>query len=247
MKKVIIVLVVCFVIYQMLLSDCEERDRKQRIAQSEEMLRIEKEKSTVNTPTTKPGKKTPEVPRYEIIKRTKTDDYVKKVEYSVRIFEELTKEHLELIAKDIKKKSPIGYEYIFVSYYMPSHEVGFGSWAMTRIAPNTFETQINGVSRSKIPKTELEKDNTTQIGRWTGNLIGHGVELIIYKKGNKLFLKRTFSDGSGGEDELIVKKINGTSRYYYKDKDRRYEYYVIKNGALLVYDDLGNLGEKYNP
>jgi Uncharacterized conserved protein len=182
-----------------------------------------------------------QIPRYSIIKTNESRDLVDKIEYIVRIYTELDKGDLELIAGEIKQKER-KYKLIFISYYLPDQQVGYGSWALTRISNGQYSTQINGVPKSNIPDTGVDGEI---VGIWIDQIIG--ARYTIYKKGKKHFFKNSYSDGSGDEDELIIKKVGGVSRYYYKDEDRRYEYYVINGGYLYIYDDLNNVGGKYSP
>ena len=108
-----------------------------------------------------------------------------------------------------------------------------------------METTINGAPKKDIPQVELKDKTVNVIGKWYNRLVGG--EYIIYEKKSKIFFKTSFSDGSGSEEELITKKVRGTIRYYNKESDRQNEYYVISNGILSIYDDLDNLGARYNP
>ena len=185
----------------------------------------------------------PAIPFYEIIKTQKSNDFVEKVEYSLSIAEELNKNDLELIANDLIKKQHPSCDYIFISYYLPSQSIGTGNWALTRITNNQMETTINGTPKKDIPQVELTDKTVNIIGKWYNRLVGG--EYIIYEKNAKIFFKTSFSDGSGSEEELITKKVRGTIRYYNKESDRQNEYYVISNGTLSIYDDLDNLGARY--
>lgn len=185
----------------------------------------------------------PIIPQYSIINVQESNDFVEKVEYSVSIVEELNEKDLELIANDLIRKENPRCDLIFISYYLPSQSIGTGNWALIRIANNQMETTINGTPKDNIPKAELSEKTSNVIGKWYDRLVG--AEYIIYEKNKKIFFKTTFSDGSGSEDELITKKVNGTTRYYNKAADSHNEYYVIRNGTLSIYDDLDNLGARY--
>ncbi len=94
------------------------------------------------------------------------------------------------------------------------------------------------------PKTKTPQANTKgmkNMGSWIET--SNGLIVVLYLKGNTYYLHTMFPDGSDLLEKLNVRKRNGKNIYNVVGDD--YEYMVIENSGLYIYDNDGNLGLVY--
>lgn len=210
---------------------------------------------------TKIGKYTkealPENFYYKIIK-DESDALLEKNQLTVEISEKLTEGQIATIAEELYN-SKDNRRRFYIWYKLKDVENGF-VWATSHFDPE-LEISINGSTiEEDIKKDKLlgkiddeisinsstneedklsKKSNSEIIGKWDENKFSF-TNLIIYKKGNKTFLKTIFKNGSVLDDELIENKTSGGIRYDYKDAESNNNEYFILNseGMLDIYDPI---------
>lgn len=85
-----------------------------------------------NTPSTTEASVSPY--SYTVINDNEVQGMKKSLD--IRLEKEITKEELAGLANEIKSKVNEQYQNIFISYYLPSMEVGEGAWATTHFTPD---------------------------------------------------------------------------------------------------------------
>lgn len=105
---------------------------------------------------------------YSIIKKargqTRIDNH--KIEYSLRINTELSKDTLDLIADEIKSITSTDIPDVFISFYLPNMIVGAGSYALSKRTEYDNKTTINMIQSKNLPKTTPINDGRKIIGKW---------------------------------------------------------------------------------
>lgn len=228
MNKNIIIKISCFGIFFCLcfvLLSCTVDNKK-----SETVAPLKKEELIVK------------IPAYEIISKTESHDYLDKISYDVKISHKLTEKELDLIADQIKAQTSDKYKSIFISYYLPSMEIGIGSWALSTRGLAGNKTTINIEEPSKEAEAVSEekeiKEDRDIIGRWTDSF---GSIYTLYKKHGSYYLDNVYTRGKPKTDKISVKRRNGVRTYNVTGDSS--EFFVIQNnGDLYYYDSHGDLG-----
>lgn len=180
---------------------------------------------------------------YSIIKKaqgqTRIDNH--KIEYSLRINTELSKDTLDLIADEIKSITPTDIPDVFISFYLPDMIVGAGSYALSKRTEYDNKTTINMIQSENLPKTTPIDDGRKIIGKWR---MSYGIT-CIYQKDNHHYMEDKYSDGSGGTERLRIVTRHGRKGYIYAEEGT--ELYVINNdGNLYLYDEYGDFGGSFS-
>ncbi len=164
-----------------------------------------------------------------------------KCNVEVELIKKITKEDLTKIAYQIRSTRK-SYDKLWIFYNLRGTKSGYGSWATTHFTPN-LKVEILGTSASTDKKLKSFKTDVPVIGKWIDARPYQNCLWVIYHKGKKIFLKRTFSDGSSGEEEYIKEKYKGKTRYEPKKNPENVYYLIETNGNLSMYGNDGKFGE----
>lgn len=78
------------------------------------------------------------------------------------------------------------------------------------------------------------------IGKWTDDSQYGVATIIIYRKGNTIYLENRYGNAISGTKEMTAKEVEGQLRYIEKEGGDLEKYYVINShNNLEVYDDQG--------
>jgi hypothetical protein len=166
---------------------------------------------------------------------------INKCNINVELSEKISKEELTSIAKKLRK-TRMSYDKLWIFYNLPGMTVGTGAWATTHFTPN-LEVEILGTTSETEKKMNSVKVDGKMIGKWQDARPYSECLWILYEKNKKIFLKRTFSDGSSGEDEYIKKQFKGKVRYELKQNPEKVYYLLEDNGNLSMWGQNGKFGD----
>lgn len=184
-------------------------------------------------------------------------DYPTWITYEVSIFEKCNPSQLSLIAANLRKNTDIKHSNLEIKYYLSESDVVYATsfWdnetAETKLRPEEEDRQENSPADSVATTTKIEPEQApTEASRSPsidGEILGRfrdqwGI-YTIYKTNGKYYIDNKFVDGSGSQDALETKTRN--NQLTFNVVGDPYEFYVMKNGKLYVYDDAGNLGGVY--
>lgn len=158
----------------------------------------------------------------------------------IRLNEEISEDELASLALEIRDSAKKRYEKTFIGYYLPDMKVNAGYWATTHFNPE-LEVRILGATKEEIGRF-LDDASTPMgdnvIGCWIDKTAFPGVITFLREDG-KVFMAKTFQDGSTGKYELTVRTVGGEMRYC-KKAGKTSDYMVIaKDGDLAHGDDEG--------
>lgn len=211
--------------------ELREIDRKIAAAKKE-TAQIEK---SLGTQDTKPVQ-TSALPSYSIISdeiSQPLQTQPKKRSVDVRLTERIAKDELERLGQAIRLQSPHR-DRLFITYYLPGQTVGSGAWGSTHFTPK-LDTKIHGMTLGEAndPFPALPKD-AALMAKFAGNEF-LGEKAIIFQAADGTTQKTVkYKDGSGATNQLFP-AANGRL----EARNGHGEYYVIKAGAVSVYDSSG--------
>jgi len=163
-----------------------------------------------------------------------------KCNIEVQLTSKIDKEVLICIANKIRQTRE-SYDHLWIFYNIKGQKSNI-AWATTHFNPN-LEVEIIGSTSEEDKKMNNISVDGDIIGEWNDTRAYAEHVAILYKKNNKIFMKRIFSDGSNGEDEFIIKTVKGKIRYEPKQNTHN-EYFIIENnGNLGMYDNEGKFAE----
>lgn len=173
---------------------------------------------------------------WEVVKVFRHDNV--KASLDVRLSQRVERAKLIEIANELHQYPENKQPRLFILYYLPGMVIDTGAWASTHFTPN-LEVRIIGTSKEDYAELErvAQEDSTGEdtIGRWMDKTAFEGV-LTLYRKNGKVFKTKVFADGSKGEYEMVVRKVNGQFRYSEKD-DKLGDYLVILPDGNLGHGD----------
>lgn len=175
---------------------------------------------------------------YSVIEKTSLSGV--KLSIDIRLSKKVDNDFLKEFALFLKNSDKGKYKNIFMCYYLPDMKVGSGAWATTHFNPD-LKVEILGMTLEQEKKLKSEKAEPDQkiIGKWKDESPFVGAIWKMFEKNKKTFLLVNYNDGSKSENELILKKEKGITKYYEKD-DRAGTYFIItKSGDLSIYDNEG--------
>ena len=157
----------------------------------------------------------------------------KKRSVDIRLTERIAKGELERLGQAIRLQSPHR-DRLFITYYLPGQTVGSGAWGSTHFTPK-LEAKIHGMTleQANDPFPALPK-GAALMAKFAGNEF-MGEKTIIFKATDGTTQKvAKYKDGSGTTNQLFP-AANGRL----EARNGHGEYYVIKAGAVSVYDSSG--------
>jgi len=157
----------------------------------------------------------------------------KKRSVDVRLTKRIAKDELESLGQAIRLLSPHR-DRLFITYYLPGQTVGSGAWGSTHFTPK-LDMKIHGMTleQANDPFPALPK-GATLMAKFAGNEF-MGEKAIIFKATDGTTQKTVkYKDGSGATNQLFP-AANGRL----EARNGHGEYYVIKAGAVSVYDSSG--------
>lgn len=166
---------------------------------------------------------------------------INKCNIEIELKHKISKEELTALANKLReiRKS---YDNLWIFYNLPGKQAGSAAWATTHFTPN-LKVEILGASDQEEKVMNEASVDGTIIGKWQDTRPLAECTMIIYKKGNKIFMKSTYGDGSSSDDEFIKKNYKGKIRYEQK-VNKHSEYFLIEgNGNLGMYGNDGKFGE----
>jgi len=135
---------------------------------------------------------------------------------------------------------------LWICYYLPDMEIDSGGWATTHFNP-TLEVKILGLSKKeakKLSHPETVGNGEKIIGSWLDKS-ARGLEgrITIYKKEDRLFMRKVYKDASEDNDECIRYKVGKQARIK-KKNDKLGDYFVIDAKGYLWNGDAEGLWGK---
>ena len=159
----------------------------------------------------------------------------------VRLNEKVSEATLRTIALKLKAQDSRYYKRTFICYYLPGMEVDTGAWATTHFNPN-LKVRILGLTVEQENALRQLPDDASRevIGIWLDESPFIGSRITIFRQNDKLFMEKTYKDGSGSKKE-IVEKLSGKNRTFRKKEGSSVgEFYLIDNhGKLQMWDQEG--------
>jgi hypothetical protein len=175
---------------------------------------------------------------YTIISDTNYHQIKRTVE--IRLSERISEKVLTELAQKLKALDPKTYERTFMTYYLPDMKVGHGAWATTHYDPK-LKVQILGTTKEeneKLTATAQKKNKDRElIGSWYIEAPYTSRTLTLFRKDSKVFLERTFTDGSGSVKEMTETKTPNGMKYKEVGTDSDSDYYLINSKGLLELHD----------
>jgi hypothetical protein len=159
----------------------------------------------------------------------------------VRLSRKVEEDVLRSIAINLKKDDPKRYERTFIVYYLPDMKVGAGGWATTHFNPE-LEVKILGLTakQEEALATKAEDPAREVIGSWLDQSPMVGGKISIYRKDDKLYMERTFKDGSSSNKEMVEKASSSGRRFEEKSGSSFGEHYIVdRQGNLQIRDQEG--------
>lgn len=156
----------------------------------------------------------------------------------IRINKRVSKNVLKTIALKLKAQDNKKYKRTFIGYYLPNMKINAGYWASTHFNPN-LEIKIYGMSKKefeKITKTKTVNKKEKIIGSWIDTESAFKGRITIYKKDNKLYMRKIYKDGSIANHECKKYKVGSQSRIK-KKSDKLGDYFVIDKKGYLWHGD----------
>ena len=115
------------------------------------------------------------------------------------------------------------------------------AWATTHFNPN-LEVIIQGLTvEQENALRQLPDDSSREvIGVWLDKTPFIGSRVTIYRQNGKLFLERTYYDGSSGKKEMAEKPSSKGRTFRTREGSSVGEFYLIDSqGSLQLWDDEG--------
>ncbi len=159
----------------------------------------------------------------------------------VRINKKVSKDTLRAIALKLKAQDSRSHERTFICYVLPGMEVGSGAWATTHFNPN-LEVRILGLTAEQEEALKRQPDDRSEqvIGSWLDETPFIGGRITIFRQKAKLFMERTFKDGSSIKKKIVTKASTSGKKFEDKEENGFGEYYWIdERGNLQFWDQDG--------
>lgn len=159
----------------------------------------------------------------------------------VRLSRKVAEDVLRSIALDLKRGDPKRYERTFIVYYLFDMEVGAGGWATTHFNA-ALEVKILGLTATEEESRAMRVEDAARevVGSWLDQSPVVGGRISIYRKDGKLYMERTFKDGSGYNEELAEKPSSSGKQFEKEGGSNFGEYYIIdQQGDLQIRDQQG--------
>ena len=180
--------------------------------------------------------------KYSIISKNIVSN--EKRSLDIRINKRVSKDVLKAIALKLKAQEDKKYKRTFIGYYLPNMEINAGYWASTHFNPS-LEVKIYGISKdqySKLRKSPKANQGEKIVGNWLDKSLPQG-KITIYTKDGKLFIRKTYNDGSVSNDECKKYKVGRQVRIK-KKTDKLGDFFVIDKKGYLWHGDSEGLWGK---
>ncbi len=178
----------------------------------------------------------PEDVKYTVSEDTHKRDIKRSV--VVILEKKISKDNLHNLAYKIKNSDPANYQRTFIGYYLKGKDKNNGYWATTNFNPN-LEVRMLGLSiedEAVLTKPVVSTANKDVLGVWLDDHPGVGAKMTIYhSKDGKLYLERSYSDGSSGRKEMINFAIENGKRIEDKEGNDFGEYFIINKANQLEF------------
>ena len=147
---------------------------------------------------------------------------------------------LEALANRIKNSNPTNFQRTFIGWRIKGEESG-AYWAKTDFVP-ALNVQFLGATVADYNK--LKTASTAADGEVFGSWLstwGADYKMVGYRKGGKIFIRSTFTDGSSGAKEFVFKNIAGRSVLVDAEGSDFNEYYLVNaQGDLEFWGENGS-------
>lgn len=167
---------------------------------------------------------------YEIINKSSIPG--SKLSFDIRLNRRVSQDVLKKLAYKLKNSEDGNYDRTFIGYYLPDMAIDAGYWATSHFKPD-LNVEILGTTLDEEQKLKASDDiNGEIIGKW---IFRGGISqsrLTLYRKNGKLFLKRTFEDGSSSTTEMIEKESTYGRRLERKTNNTADNWILDQNGNL---------------
>ena len=163
-----------------------------------------------------------------------------KASLDVRLAERVDKQKLMAIANELHGFADNKQPRLFIVYYLPEMEIDAGGWATSHFNPK-LKVVILGTTKQEHERLAKESNSPVGgnvIGRWMDKTAFPGV-ITFLKKDGKVFMTKTFRDGSKGEYQMVVRKVGAEIRYSERDSKTSDYKMITPNGDLAHGDDEG--------
>jgi len=154
---------------------------------------------------------------------------------TIQINKKISVEQIATIADELySSKNKQRRFYIF--YLLPDMKINTGAWATSHFDPELDIQIIGATVKEEETVKKIEIEGAVILGKWYDENVVPGSTSVLYKKGNKLFMRLTFKNGQKMDSELKEKNQKGLKRLNYVE-DMQGEYFVIeKTGELGMYN-----------
>lgn len=151
--------------------------------------------------------------------------------------ERISKESIQKISRLVREQAGGGYKRYFIGFYLKG-DTGGTYWATAHHDPDLKVKFLGLSSRAHINFVEEAKKYRPKKGETllASAVLNHGLSfhVVIFKRGQELFSKQFYQDGSGSEDKLLEK--DGS---FWKADNSFKESYRINDGMLELHDQDG--------
>lgn len=154
----------------------------------------------------------------------------------VRIPEPISENDVRRIAAEVEASSKKKYPKTSIFFLLPGMEPNKGAWARALFRPDLQVTIIGAPVEEKKKIDAAPLPQGTIIGEWyyDAPMLSHRITFLC--RGEKVFMAKTFSDGSAGEEEILFLG----QRKFSRKNDKRGEWMEVNSrGDLDFYDQQG--------
>ena len=157
----------------------------------------------------------------------------------VRLNKRVSEDVLRAIALELKKRDSREYDRTFIDYYLPDMELGAGAWATTHFNPD-LEVRILGLSKEQeAALSEIEDSDRDVMSGWLEDTFTQS-RYLLFRENGRLFMERTFGDGSSRVMEVVEKQSPHGRRLDRVEETNTDDYWVIdESGNLQLRDSEG--------
>ncbi|MBK3463050.1 hypothetical protein [Pseudomonas haemolytica] len=175
---------------------------------------------------------------YSVTKDESKRDIKRVVE--IVLAERVDQPTLEALANQIKDSNPTSFQRTFIGWRIKGEEDG-AYWAKTDFVP-ALNVQFLGATvadYNKLKTTSAAADGEV-FGSWLSTW-GADYKMVGYRKGGKIFIRSTFTDGSSSTKEFVPKNFSGRSVLVDAEGSDFGEYYLVNaHGDLEFWGEDGS-------
>lgn len=154
----------------------------------------------------------------------------------VRVPEPIAEGEIRRIASEVKARGTQAFPKTSIFFLLPGMEVGKGAWARAMYGPELKITIIGATVEETKRLAAAPPPDGKLIGEWIYDLPGMSHRIAFVQRDGKVVMKKTFSDGSSGEYEIVPA---GGRKFVRKDEKAGEWMQVNAQGDLEFHTRLG--------